>query len=539
LKSYNPLEEKEKSSATKSLALSFYTFLSRILGLIRDHYMAVTFGTGWVASAFSIAYRLPNMYRNLLAEGTLSQSFMPIYSDAEKESKEEAAKVSGTVLTFLFTILSIFVAIFIIIAPYLLPLLVGGTKDYQDLVIKLSLILFILIMTASLSSIYMAISNTHQRFFVPSLSPIILNFSYIFVFIFIINNYLEMIDKVTILCYGIVIGGIVQLLVQSFYVRSKGYSPRLNFQWKHSAIKKIFSLMIPAVIGGGFYQISLLVDIFLANYIQNKNPGLGAVVSLDYSQRLIQFPTGIIGVALATTILPSLLASLKKDEKEKIPSELMSVLQFSLFLTLPAALGFLILGRSIIDSIFFGGKWGYESTDSTLKALRFYALAIPFFSLNKILTSSYYAFKDTKTPLKINMISFSVNIILNILLMNFLKHAGLALSSAISAFITFFFLYKNLKVHSIAIPSRFLKNILFKYIFPLTGLIITLAFFELILYEFIIVIFLEKNLSFANASRIYLGISISTSIAVYFFGSYKMKIDEFEIIFGKFLQKLK
>jgi putative peptidoglycan lipid II flippase len=267
----------------------------------------------------------------------------------------------------------------------------------------------------------MAISNTHQKFFVPSLSPIILNLSYIFIFIFIINNYTEMIDKVTILCYGIVFGGILQLLVQSFYVRSQGYSPKLNFTWKHPAVKKIFSLMLPAVVGGGFYQISLLVDIFLANYIQNKNPGLGAVVSLDYSQRLIQFPTGIIGVALATTTLPALLASLKNDEKEKIPSELSNVIQFSLFLTLPAAVGFLVLGRSIIDSIFYGGKWGFESTESTLKALRFYSLAIPLFSLNKILTSSYYAFKDTKTPLKVNMISFSINIALNLIFMNFLK----------------------------------------------------------------------------------------------------------------------
>ncbi len=531
------MKDIEKSSSSKSLALSFYTFLSRILGLLRDHYMAITFGTGWVASAFSIAYRLPNMYRNLLAEGTLSQSFMPIYSDAEKESKEEAAKVSGTILTFLFTMLSVFVAIFIIIAPYLLPYLVGGSKEYQDLVIKLSLILFILIMTASLSSIYMAISNTHQKFFVPSLSPIILNLSYIFIFIFIINNYTEMIDKVTILCYGIVIGGILQLLVQSFYVRSQGYSPKLNFTWKHPAVKKIFSLMLPAVVGGGFYQISLLVDIFLANYIQNKNPGLGAVVSLDYSQRLIQFPTGIIGVALATTTLPALLASLKNDEKEKIPSELSNVIQFSLFLTLPAAVGFLVLGRSIIDSIFYGGKWGYESTESTLKALRFYSLAIPLFSLNKILTSSYYAFKDTKTPLKVNMISFSINIVLNLILMNFLKHAGLALSSAISALITFILLFNNLSIHSIQIPFENLKNNLLKFIFPLTGLLSSLAIFELFFYENIIVYCLESNISYANASRIYLVVSISIATGLYFIVSFKMKIEEFEIIFGRIIKK--
>ena len=499
--------------------------------------MAVTFGTGWVASAFSIAYRLPNMYRNLLAEGTLSQSFMPIYADAEKAGHEEASRVAGTVLTFLFTLLTIFVAIFIIIAPFFLPLLVGGSQEYQNLVIKLSLILFVLIMTASLSSIYMAISNSNHKFFIPSLSPIILNLSYIIVFLFILSSYTEMIDKVTILCYGIIFGGICQLLVQAGYVSFLRLTPRLNFSWKHPAIKKIFSLMLPAVIGGGFYQISLLVDIFLANYIQNKNPGLGAVVSLDYSQRLVQFPTGIIGVALATTTLPSLLSALKNDTKEKIPNELSHVLQFSLFLTLPAAFGFLILGRSIIDSIFYGGKWGFESTESTLKALRFYSLAIPFFSLNKILTSSYYAFKDTKTPLKINMISFTVNIILNLILMNFLNHAGLALSSAICSGITFYLLFINLDKHSISIPEESIKNLIHKFGLPLTGLMFSLAIMELFIYEKVIVLLLENDLSFANSSRIYLFFGIVFSTIIYFTISKVMNLEEFQIIFGKIIRK--
>lgn len=531
------MKDTKSSSAKKSLALSFYTFLSRILGLIRDHYMAVTFGTGWVASAFSIAYRLPNMYRNLLAEGTLSQSFMPIYSDAEKVSIKEAKKVAGTILTFLFSMLSVFVAIFIILAPYLLPYLVGGTEDYQKLVIKLSLILFILIMTASLSSIYMAISNTNQKFFVPSLSPIILNLSYLFVFVFLISNYNEMIDKVTILCYGIVVGGVVQLVVQALFVGSLGLTPSFNFDWKHSSIKKIFSLMLPAVIGGGFYQISLLVDIFLANYIQNKNPGLGAVVSLDYSQRLIQFPTGIIGVALATTTLPALLSALKEERKESIPKELSHVIQFGLYLTLPAAFGFLICGRSIIDSIFFGGKWGYESTESTLKALRFYSMAIPFFSLNKILTSSFYAFKDTKTPLKINMISFSINITMNLILMNYLKHAGLALSSAISALITFSILFWSLKNHEIKIESDMWSKIFHKFTYPLTALIFILSIMEIFFYEKIIVFNLEMGLSFANASRIYLFLSITISTFLYFLISGLLKIEEFDLIFGKFISR--
>ncbi|MCX7998087.1 MAG: murein biosynthesis integral membrane protein MurJ, partial [Leptospiraceae bacterium] len=294
----------KENSAARSLALSFYTFLSRVLGLIRDHYMAVTFGTGWIGSAFSVAYRFPNMYRNLLAEGTLSQSFMPIYAEAEKLNEKEPALVAGTVLTFLTFVLSCFVGLFMLFAPFVIPYLVGGSLEYSNLVIELSLILFFLIMTASLSSIFIAISNSKHKFFVPSLSPIILNLAYLFVFWFILPYLEDMYDKVKILSYGIVCGGILQLLVQALYVKRLGYFPKLNFNWKHPAIKKIFSLMVPAVIGGGFYQISLLVDIFLANYIQNQNPGLGAVVSLDYSQRLIQFPTGIIGVALATTILP-------------------------------------------------------------------------------------------------------------------------------------------------------------------------------------------------------------------------------------------
>ena len=223
------MSKESGSSATRSLALSFYTFLSRILGLFRDHYMAVTFGSGWVASAFSIAYRLPNMYRNLLAEGTLSQSFMPIYNDAEKESAEEAAKVAGTILTFLFAMLSIFVAVFILLAPYLLPFLVGGTEEYQKLVIRLSLILFVLIMTASLSSIYIAIENVHHEYFVPSLSPIVLNLSYLFMFLFVLPSEEDMLEKIELLCFGIVGGGVLQLILQIGYVRKMGFSPKLNF----------------------------------------------------------------------------------------------------------------------------------------------------------------------------------------------------------------------------------------------------------------------------------------------------------------------
>lgn len=529
----------KENSATRSLALSFYTFLSRILGLIRDHYMAVTFGTGWVASAFSIAYRFPNMFRNLLAEGTLSQSFMPIYADAEKVSEKEPALVAGTVLSFLTFALSMFVGLFMVFAPFFIPHLVGGTREYSDLVIELSLILFVLIMTASLSSIFIAISNSKHKYFVPSLSPIILNFAYLFVFWFLIPFQDEMYDKVKILSFGIICGGILQLMIQAFYVKRLGLFPRINLKWNHPAIKKIFSLMIPAIIGGGFYQISLLVDIFLANYIQNQNPGLGAVVSLDYSQRLIQFPTGIIGVALATTILPTLIQALKKGDLAPIQDEIVQVLSFTIFLTVPAALGFFILGIPIIDSLYYGGKWTNESSLSTYDALKYYSLAIPMFSMNKILTSSYYAFKDTKTPLRVNMVSFTMNICMSIFFMQFLKHAGLALSSAISSLITFGLLYWFLKKHSIHIPIFQLLERIGTLFFPVCIMGLVLLLIQNFFYDYIMISLKRIDLSHANASRFFLALSIAFSSILYFLSCKIFKAPEFDVLFGKLVSKLK
>ena len=516
--------------------LSFYTFLSRILGLLRDHYMAVTFGTGMVASAFSVAYRLPNMFRNLLAEGTLSQSFMPLYSDAVREGDEAASRMAGAVVSFLFFVLSLLVAAFLYFSGWFLPLIVGGSEQYQTAALDLSHILFFLIMTASLSSLYMAISYSKNRFFVPSLSPIILNLSYLCAFIVAIPFYESMMDRALILSYFVVGGGVLQLLVQMFYVYRLGLSPRFNLDWRHPAIVKIYRLMLPAAVGGGFYQISLLVDVFLANYVQNNNPGLGAVVSLDYSQRLIQLPTGIIGVALATTILPQLLKSLREEKLEEVPEELVNSVGFSLFLTLPAMFGLLILGRPVLDAIFYGGKWDHKATSTAMDALFFYSMAIPFFSMNKILTSSYYAFKDTKTPLRINMISFSVNIAVNLLLINYLLHAGIAIASVISSSITFTLLAVNIRKHGIEIPAAPIFDRLYKISIPL----LALALFSFVVYQMMydgIMVQLETVFSYANASRLFLAVFMIPAGVLYFGTAWLVKVEEMRIITGKISAK--
>ncbi|EMK21665.1 murein biosynthesis integral membrane protein MurJ [Leptospira kirschneri] len=525
------------NAASRSIALSFYTFLSRILGLLRDHFMAVSFGTGMVASAFSVAYRLPNMFRNLLAEGTLSQSFLPLYAESGKISEEEAKVMSGAILSFLFFILSILVGIVFLFSPFFLPILVGGTKEYSNLVIELTYILFFLIVTASLSAIFMAISNSKNRFFVPSLSPIILNLCYLFVFICLFPFVEDLHDRVIVLCFAIVTGGFLQLAVQVWYVWKNKDAPKINLNWKHPSIRKIFKLMLPAALGGSFYQLSLLVDIFLANWVQNQNPGLGAVVSLDYSQRLVQLPTGIIGVALATTILPALLQSLKKEEWSSIRQELAGALEFALFLTVPAALGMAFLAGPILDSIYFGGKWDHIATRTAIQPLVFYSIAIPFFSINKILISSYYAFQDTKTPLRIQSISFTINIVLNLSLIWFLKHSAIALSSAISAIVTFLLLGIFLKKHKVGFPWIELFKKISKMSIPFLLLGSYLLFHQFFLYPTILNYLRSIGIDYVQSSRIHLSLVIFPSVLIFFISSLIFKVDGIYLLTRKFRRK--
>ncbi|TGL32442.1 murein biosynthesis integral membrane protein MurJ [Leptospira koniambonensis] len=525
-------------AARRSFALSFYTLISRILGVFRDHFMAVSFGTGTVASAFVVAYRLPNMFRNLLAEGTLSQSFMPLYSDSNKEGLEAARRMSGAVLSFLFLVLLAFVLLVFTFTPWFVPILSGGNPEQTGYIVEFTYILFFLIVTASLSSIYMAISNVKNRFFVPSLSPIILNLSYLIVFlgIFPFVDW-DLLTKARILCFGIVAGGVVQLLVQSWYVSKNGEGPIFSFNYKHPAISKIFKLMLPAAIGGGFYQLGLLVDVGLAIRVQNDNPGLGAVVSLDYAQRLVQLPTGIIGVALATTTLPALLSSLKQNKHSEVPKEMLGVLGFAIFLTAPAAIGMGILTGPILDSIYYGGRWGHLATETAILPLVFYSLAVPFYSMNKVLISTYYAFQDTKTPLLVQASTFILNLALNLSLIFYLKHSAIALSSAVSTVVTWTLLSSYLRKHKVTFPWEGFLSKIVKLILPLLGMAAFLFFYKEVVHPQALAFLSEKGLSYANSSRISLCAAVLPGMSIFFLISLLFGIEEIRLIAGKIFRK--
>lgn len=433
------------SVARSSLKLSFYTVISRVLGLARDHYQAVFFGTGPIAAAWEIAFLLPNMLRNLLAEGVLAQSFIPIYSEGLRESEESAREAAGVILGFLFCFLLLLVALGIAVFPFVLPAFAGQAVGETALLVDLSRIMFVFIMTASLTAIFSGIANAHLLFTVPALSPILLNIVLISGYLLLGLTDLTPQRNAEVLAVVVSVGGVLQLLMQALYIWMRGLWPAIQLRLRHPALRKLGSLMAPAVLGASLFQLNQLFDIAIAGwFIDAKH---GAVPGLRFAHRLIQLPTGIVGTALSTAILPALAAALRDPNRGNAENgrELVAALSFSAFLTVPAALGLWLLGPQIIDLLFYGGEWRADSSATVWVALRFYALGVPLYSANKILTSSFYAYQDTATPVRIMLVTVPFNFALNLSLVGPLLHGGLALSTCVTALATGTLLLRSLQ----------------------------------------------------------------------------------------------
>ena len=454
--------------ARSSLRLSFFTMVSRLLGLVRDHFQAVFFGTGPIAAAWEIAYLLPNMLRNLLAEGVLSQSFIPIYSHGLRESEAAAREAAGVIIAFLFCFLLVFVAFAIAIFPYVLPAFAGRAVGEPTLLIQLSQVVFVFILTASLTAIFAGISNAHLMFSIPALSPILLNLVFIATFVSLGELQLSPEANARVLAYSVVAGGVLQLSFQAYYVYACGLWPTIRLRFRHPALRRLFALMAPAVVGASVFHLNQLMDIAIAGWF--IGPEHGAVPGLRFAHRLIQLPTGIVGTALSTAILPALSAALRNPQavRGQNARELMAALSFGAFLTVPAAVGLLLLGPAIIDLLFFGGSWDASSSATVWKALWLYAFGVPFYSTNKILTSSFYAYMDTRTPVRIMLTVVPVNLAMNLVLVGPLLHGGLALSTSLCAMLTCFLLVRALEKRMGPMPLRALAIRLGKQALPLS-----------------------------------------------------------------------
>jgi putative peptidoglycan lipid II flippase len=410
------------------------TALSRVLGVARDMLKAYLFGTGIAADAFTVAFRIPNMLRAFLAEGTLSASFVPVFSEyLAKGKKKESWEVARNAFGILALVLLAISVLGILLSPLLVRAIASGFSQVPGkiaLTVTLTRILFPYIFFVGLTALCAGILNSHRHFTVPALAPAMLNISMI-AFMGLICTRIIGGPKMQIygLAAGAVVGGVGQLLIQIPVLKSKGMPLRPGFNFHHPAIARIFRLMVPGVIGMGVAEINAFVDTYLAAVLQS-----GSVAALEYGNRLVQLPLGVFGVALGTAALPTMASQAAREETDKLKDTLATNLRMIIFVMAPAAVGLIVLRVPIVRLLFERGRFfGGDSVSLVTSALMFYAVGLISYGSAKSLVAAFYSMKDTKTPVRCSVVAMITNIILNLILMRYLQLGGLALATALSS----------------------------------------------------------------------------------------------------------
>ncbi len=412
-----------------SLVVGIMTMFSRVLGLVRDVVVAFYFGSQAEADAFFVAFKIPNFLRRLFAEGAFSQAFVPVLSEYRSKRPKEAVqalvnRVAGT----LGLTLTIVTALAMVAAPWLIMLFAPGFREDTA---KLALagemlrITFPYLLLISLTAFAGSILNSYGKFAVPAFTPVLLNVSLISATV-LLSPYFE--QPVMALAWGVVIAGVSQLLLQLPFLRQIQLLPTPMWGWKDDGVRKILKLMIPAMFGVSVAQINLLLDTVLASFLQT-----GSISWLYYSDRLVELPLGIFGIAIATVILPSLSRQHAGDDPESFSATLDWALRLVLLIGIPAAIALFLLAEPLIATLFFHGRM--ESNDVLMAAmsLRAYAGGLLFFMLIKVLAPGYFARQNTRTPVKIAIVAMVANMAFNLMLVWSLQHAGLALATSLSA----------------------------------------------------------------------------------------------------------
>ena len=434
--------------------------MSRILGLVRDMVMATLFGSGMAADAFFVALRIPNLLRRLFAEGSLTIAFIPVFTEyLTLKSKEDAFELARIVFTILSLILAVVTVLGVLFAPVIVKIQAfgfGSSGVKYDLTVLLTRITFPYIFFIGIVAFFMGVLNSLRHFAAPAAAPILLNVGIIGAAFFISPHCDEPIVGVAM---GVIIGGVLQVALQIPWVYGAGL--RLFPKWKplHPAVKRIGWLMLPAVFGSAVYQFNQFVGTLLASFLKE-----GSVSWLYYADRLVQFPLGIFAIAIATAALPSLSDDVARRDHAQFQKTLDHGLGLIFFIVLPATAGLLILGKPIVVLLFERGAFGAESSAMTTDALICYTVGLWAFSGMRVLIAAFYALQDTKTPVKVAIISLGVNVILSLAFMGPMKHAGLALALSVASAVQFgllalFLRKKGLFIHAGPILKSVSKSV--------------------------------------------------------------------------------
>lgn len=457
----------------KSTAIvSMMTFISRILGFIRDIVIANLFGAKLAADVFFVAFKIPNFLRRLFAEGAFSQAFIPVLAEyrqrGDHDLKQLIANTSGTLAAILFVI----TAIGVLLAPWIVMIFAPGFINDPhkiDLAGDLLKITFPYLFFISLTALAGSILNSFGKFAVPAFTPVFLNLSLIGCAIYL-SPYLA--EPITALAWGVFIGGMVQLLFQIPFLIKIGQFPKFRWGWQNSGVQKILKLMIPAMFGVSVAQINLLLDTLLASFLVT-----GSISWLYYSDRLVEFPLGIFGIALSTVILPSLSKKHATASKAEFSHIIDWALRWVFIIGTPAAIGLIWLAEPLLLTLFQYGEFAPSDAHQASLSLMAYGLGLLPFIFIKVLAPGFFARQDTKTPVKIGIIALVTNMVLNIILMIQYAHVGLALATALSAMLNAGLLYIGLRKIGVYQPNTGWLRFMLKLVVANISLLVMLYWF--------------------------------------------------------------
>ncbi len=436
----------ENTNVTKAAGVvGTATFLSRIFGYIRDMVFAWFFGAGLCSDAFIAAFRIPNMLRRLFGEGSLSIAFIPVFTEyLTNKGEDEAFEMARSAIRLLSVILTAAAILGVLLAPLIVKVIAYGFADSPEkfsLTVTLTRIMFPYIILICLVALCMGILNVLGHFAAPALAPVLLNIAMIGSLFFISLISPSDTDRVIGLAVGVLIGGFLQIALQAPFLIKKGFYFWQKAKIYHPGLKKVGLLMLPAIFGSAVYQINTLVITLLASLLPE-----GSVTYLYYADRLVQFPLGIFGIATATAVMPSLSRYAAEKDFEAVRDTFAHAMKLVLFIIIPAMVGLIVLREPIIALLFKRGAFSAQATRLTAYALLYYGIGLWAFSAVRIVVSTFYALQDTRTPVRIAIISIIANIVFGIFLMMLMGHGGLALALSLASMLNLGLLVRALQV---------------------------------------------------------------------------------------------
>jgi putative peptidoglycan lipid II flippase len=407
------------------------TLASRVLGFVRDMVVARAFGAGPVTDAFFVAFRIPNLLRRLLAEGALSTAVIPVFTEyRERHGQAEFGRMVRAVTGVATVVLCVVSGLGMLLAPWIVRVMAPGwTADpgLIGLAGRLTSLMFPYLLLVGLAALAMGALNAHHRFFTAALGPALVNVAMI-LSVLVLAKRLS--PPVFSLAVGVLVGGAGQLLVQLPELAKLGVPLRPSAEWSHPTVRTIAGRLWPAVFALAAVQVTVLLNTLLASLLPQ-----GTVSYLYYADRVMEFPLGVFGIALATAVLPSMAGHAARGERRALTDMLGFSLRLSVFVALPAAVGLVALGHPIVRLLFERGEFTAADAMATTQALAGYAVGLPAFSATRIAAQTFYALGDTRTPVWAGLASVAANCVFALALMWPLQHAGLALASSLSAYV--------------------------------------------------------------------------------------------------------